>query len=587
MKTMLDGKTLLADNLYQYDGNGNRTQKQGLDGITQYSYDVNNRLVEVQYPNLLNGAGCYEKLNYDYAGNRIRRMTESLTEEYRYDNCNRLLQLQTTYMDDSKAETTANYTYDLQGNLLSDDKGVYQYDDFNRMTVFTGAEGIKQTNRYDAEGLRAEMEENGQLVQFLYSSREVVAETESDGNIIRYIRGLGLISSDSERAKTYYHYVCDEQGSVTHVTEGESKDNGTREQTADHQVLNHYTYDAFGNTLECEEQVHNRFRYLGEQYDPVSQQYYLRARYYNPVIGRFTQEDTYYGDGLNLYQYCANNPIRYKDPSGHCPVEQNPFNRYTDVGADPEIAKLAADPDMYPDLASKQHLINEYTTKGYGPAEALMLANYEIIHGKVNAENYAQNIKKTRPETGQPYDPNSDFRLQERLYEMQNGGDVGNSSSALETSNGKSSSSGTLGAEPYTIYRPDGGVITDVTGLPGAKGIRVEKRLTTENMRYLTQEYGVEFALVYQYGNGKNGGGGSYWLYSGIENQVRVPVNKDSMLIYHTHPEGYYPTPSVEDYNLMQALKASGSTQRISTIVPVNKSFIVKFDAKTYQKVME
>ena len=64
----------------------------------------------------------------------------------------------------------------------------------------------------------------------------------------------------------------------------------------------------------CEEQVHNRFRYTGEQYDPLTGQYYLRARYYNPVIARFTQEDTYYGDGLNLYTYCQNNPILYHDP---------------------------------------------------------------------------------------------------------------------------------------------------------------------------------------------------------------------------------------------------------------------------------
>ena len=46
-------------------------------------------------------------------------------------------------------------------------------------------------------------------------------------------------------------------------------------------------------------------------------QYYLRARYYNPVIGRFTQEDSYRGDGLNLYAYCANNPVIYYDPSGY------------------------------------------------------------------------------------------------------------------------------------------------------------------------------------------------------------------------------------------------------------------------------
>ena len=148
------------------------------------------------------------------------------------------------------------------------------------------AEGSTQKNRYDAEGLRHEMEENGQLVQFLYADREVIAETQSDGNVIRYIRGLGLISSDSENAKTYYHYVSDEQGSITHVTEGEGKD--ADEQQSEHKIFNRYTYDAFGNTIDCEETVSNRFRYLGEQHDPVTRQYYLRARYYNPVIGRFT-----------------------------------------------------------------------------------------------------------------------------------------------------------------------------------------------------------------------------------------------------------------------------------------------------------
>ena len=61
--------------------------------------------------------------------------------------------------------------------------------------------------------------------------------------------------------------------------------------------------------------------------DPVTQQYYLRARFYNPVIGRFTQEDTYYGDGLNLYQYCQANPVGYVDPSGHnCGTTQSRYN---------------------------------------------------------------------------------------------------------------------------------------------------------------------------------------------------------------------------------------------------------------------
>ena len=77
-------------------------------------------------------------------------------------------------------------------------------------------------------------------------------------------------------------------GSITHVVDEEGN------------VLNRYEYDAFGDFTVKEETIQNRFGYTGEQYDPIAGLYYLRARFYNPVIGRFIQEDTYYGDGLNL-----------------------------------------------------------------------------------------------------------------------------------------------------------------------------------------------------------------------------------------------------------------------------------------------
>jgi len=65
----------------------------------------------------------------------------------------------------------------------------------------------------------------------------------------------------------------------------------------------------------------------------------LRARFYNPVIGRFTQEDVYRGDGLNLYAYCGNNPVGYYDPSGYyCASKEDTFNSTYDerIGQTPK-----------------------------------------------------------------------------------------------------------------------------------------------------------------------------------------------------------------------------------------------------------
>ena len=107
--------------------------------------------------------------------------------------------------------------------------------------------GKTQINHYDAEGLRYEMEENDKLVQFIFNeNKEVIAEQEG-ANITRLIRTSDLWAMESEPEKTWYHYAGDEQGSIIFLTD----ERGI--------VKNRYNYDAFGNIIESEEQISNRY----------------------------------------------------------------------------------------------------------------------------------------------------------------------------------------------------------------------------------------------------------------------------------------------------------------------------------------
>ncbi len=313
-------RKVLARNAYRYDKAGNCVEKATLLGKTKFVYDSLNRLAEASYPE-----GRREYYTYDKADNRLTMTTDTLLETYTYDSASRLTERsihdlaengQTAYGQPEipAADRIYQYTYDRQGNTLSDGENTYTYDSLNRLTQINTKAGGIQKNRYDGEGLRAELEENGRLVRFLFHNGEVVLEEPTEDAVTRYIRGYDLISSDSAAAKTYYHYTSDNLGSITHITD------------EDGNICNQYEYDVFGRFTTKEETIQNRFCYTGEQYDPITSQYYLRARFYNPVIGRFLNEDTYYGDGLNLYAYCDNNPVNYVDPSGHWCFKKSKLN---------------------------------------------------------------------------------------------------------------------------------------------------------------------------------------------------------------------------------------------------------------------
>ena len=304
------GENVLLSFAYRYDGNGNRTAKAGtqaaLGGITSeitagnnaldlsYAYDVRGQLLEERR----NGASvCYA---YDKAGNRIRKTDVQGEIRYLYNEKNQLI------AEESPADRK-QFSYDRQGGIIEEKNAagirLFSYNSRHQQTRVETETGSVQENRYDAEGLRFELLENGRRTSFVYHDGELLQEEGREEQGTSYHLGAGMEAFRRGQELSYYHR--DEQLSTVFVTDGQGE------------IRNSYQYDAFGIPLETTEQLNNRIRYTGQQYDDVTGQYYLRARYYNPVAGRFMQEDIYQGDGLNLYAYCGNNPVVYYDPSGY------------------------------------------------------------------------------------------------------------------------------------------------------------------------------------------------------------------------------------------------------------------------------
>jgi RHS repeat-associated protein len=83
---------------------------------------------------------------------------------------------------------------------------------------------------------------------------------------------------------------------------------------ADETITDNYLYDAFGNLLASSGSSGNTYAFTGERWDGSTGLLYLRARYYDPEVGRFVGRDPI--ESVNPYVYCENNPVDFVDPSG-------------------------------------------------------------------------------------------------------------------------------------------------------------------------------------------------------------------------------------------------------------------------------
>ena len=238
--------------------------------------------------------------------------------EYVYNALNQLV---------SDSETT--YEYDLNGNLIrvigSAQSALYEYNADNKLikaTVQNGSLVIEESYTYDYEGNRTSKtthKSNGEFEYTKYlndnsSLTNVLVEIDENGTVkCVYTIGADLISQERDGKVSVYLY--DGHGSVV----GLANENG--------KVTDKYVYDAFGNLISSVGSTKNDFLFCGEQFDPVTGLYYLRARYMNPTVGTSISMDSYEGSiddpvSLHKYLYANANPVSNSDPSGYNTVAE-------------------------------------------------------------------------------------------------------------------------------------------------------------------------------------------------------------------------------------------------------------------------
>ena len=387
--------SIISEYSYTYDLAGRQLSKTDSYGTTNYEYDKAGRITKVITP------GKTTVYAYDKAGNRLSlnetymslQPSEYVDEstgkdiqyilkksDYSYSNSNTLIKLIERMFDKNNKEIarkTTKYVYDDNGNQLRQsvshvipdntklrpsttgtaygdnvsgginklvEKTSYTYDGFNRLKkTETVKEGVRITAEYTYNGddLRVsktvKKSDKGYIAEvtnYLYDRQNVILETDASNNIkARYIKGINYIAKTDSKG-TLSYFLFNGHGDVVQTVD----EAGT--------VQNQYDYDIWGNPVLTVETTENAIRYSGEFMDSETGLYYLRARYYDPYVGRFTTEDSNWGEdtnplNLNLYTYCENDPIRYTDPSGHAVTEWD--KQHLSKGDIKQLEKLGND----------------------------------------------------------------------------------------------------------------------------------------------------------------------------------------------------------------------------------------------------
>jgi RHS repeat-associated protein len=201
----------------------------------------------------------------------------------------------------------------------------------NRLTLVTFKNSSHTTTKkvayeYDAfdRRVRKRVDDNGNGTwdrgeQYVYDGAHIVMVFDDSGDLIR--RNLFGPAIDQILASEFigspndtHWYFADHLGTVRDVY---SFDDVLNDLVSE----GHIEYDSFGNIVDGAAVAEEaRFAYTGREWDADAELYYYRARWYDPVLGKFISPDPIgLGPDYNARRYVENQPTMLTDPSGLAP----------------------------------------------------------------------------------------------------------------------------------------------------------------------------------------------------------------------------------------------------------------------------
>jgi RHS repeat-associated protein len=257
-------------------------------------YDGLNRLTAEERHLVATGTSISnEAFTLDPASNIASRTGPAAS--FSYDGANRL-----------RSDGTRPFAWDGADRLTVRGSDHFSYDPLSRMTAATVA-GVSRTYGYDGDGLLRSRTQGPTTTTFTYDASVAPAPLLQSGTE-RLVYGLGPLYQVHPTG-TYDTLVRDGLGSIRLTVSGTGAVTGGFDYTA----YGAPSVGSFGTSL---------LGFAGELQDP-SGLIYLRARWYDPSIGRFASSDPVSGtqgtpETLNRYTYAGTNPVGHTDPTGLC-----------------------------------------------------------------------------------------------------------------------------------------------------------------------------------------------------------------------------------------------------------------------------